>query len=510
MPSATPRLHMQEIGKSFGGVPVLSGVDLTVEAGEVVALLGSNGAGKSTLMKILTGVYSRDAGAIRVDGREVSFASPAQAVAAGVRLLPQEISIMPDMTVAENIFVGDLPMTRRLGFLTVDDATMKTRARQLLEELGFGAIDVTLPVKRLQVAEQRIVEIARALAGEASLLIMDEPTAALTEQEAQMIFKIIRRLKEKQVSVIYISHHMAEVFEISDRIVVLRDGRNAGAFATSVTNRDEVLTAMLGNTVGALYVDKAEGGFGADVLNVKGLGVDDKLFDISFSIRSGEILGVFGLVGSGVELLGRALFGVLGALDKGSATLAGKPYRPRSPMEAKQAGAGFVAAERKKEGIIADLTVRENIALSFQERYLRGGRVSRAAEEAQARHWIQGLSIRTRGPEQRIRTLSGGNQQKVCIARWLVEGVQLLILEEPTRGVDVGARREIYAELRKLADRGFAVFVLSSDVEEIAGLSDRSLVLDRGRIAGRFARGAATADLMGATTDDPAFHQAEA
>jgi ribose transport system ATP-binding protein len=509
MASGAPRLQMQGIGKSFGGVPVLSNADLTVEAGEVVALLGSNGAGKSTLMKILTGVYSRDAGSILVDGREALFSSPGQAVAAGIRLLPQEISVMPDMTVAENIFLGELPMKRSLGFATVDDAAMRRRSRSLLEELGFGSIDVNRPVKRLPIAEQRIVEIARALAGEASVLIMDEPTAALTEQEAEMIFRIIRRLKEKQVSVIYISHHLAEVFEISDRIAVLRDGRNAGIFTTAQTNRDEVLTAMLGNAVGDLYAEKSGTAFGQDVLRVTHLGVEGRLFDISFSIRAGEILGAFGLVGSGVEVLGRALFGVLGPLETGNATLAGKPFRPRTPMEAKRAGAGFVAAERKKEGIIADLTVRENIVLPFQERFVRwGGGVSRTAEDAQARLWIQGLGIRTRGPEQPIRTLSGGNQQKVCIARWLVEGIQLLILEEPTRGVDVGARKEIYTKLRDLADRGFAVFVLSSDVEEVAGVSDRSLVLDRGRIASSFARGATTAQLMAATSSDPAFHQA--
>ncbi|WP_413988735.1 sugar ABC transporter ATP-binding protein [Labrys okinawensis] len=499
---------MQGIGKSFGGVPVLSQADLVVEAGEVVALLGSNGAGKSTLMKILTGVYSRDQGSIMVDGQPVLFTAPSQAVAAGIRLLPQEISVMPDMTVAENIFLGELPMRRSFGFSVVDDTAMRRRSRQLLEQLGFGSIDVDMPVKRLPVAEQRIVEIARALAGDASVLIMDEPTAALTEQEAQMIFRIIRRLKEQQVSVIYISHHLSEVFEISDTIAVLRDGRNAGTFTTAHTSRDEVLTAMLGNAVGDLYVTKADDAFGKDVLTVAGLSVPGKLSDVSFSIRAGEILGVFGLVGSGVEVLGRALFGVLGPLQHGTATLAGKPYHPRSPMEAKQAGAGFVAAERKKEGIIADLTVRENIVLPFQERFVRWGNVSRMAEERQAKHWIQGLGIRTRGPEQRIRTLSGGNQQKVCIARWLVDGIQLLILEEPTRGVDVGARKEIYAKLRDLADRGFAVFVLSSDVEEVAGVSDRSLVLDRGRIASSFSRGATPADLMAATSSDPAFEDA--
>jgi ribose transport system ATP-binding protein len=508
MPETPPRLQMLGIGKSFSGVPVLAEVNLTVEAGEVVALLGSNGAGKSTLMKILVGNYGRDAGSILIDGEVALIAAPGQAVAAGIRLLPQEISVMPDMTVAENIFLGDLPMMRRLGMPTVDVRAMRQRSRMLLDELGFGSIDVSLPVKRLSVAEQRIVEIARALAGEASIIILDEPTAALTRQEAAMIFKIIRRLKEKRVSVIYISHHMAEVFEISDRVAVLRDGRNAGFFTTAETDREAVLLAMLGKTVGSLYVENTARAFGEDVLTVADLTVAGKLFDISFSIRAGEIVGLFGLVGSGVEVLGRALFGVLGPLPSGTATLAGKPFNPKSPQVAKAAGAGFVAAERKTEGIIADLSVRENIVLPFQDRFVRGGLVSRAAEDAQAKHWITGLGIRTRGPEQRIRTLSGGNQQKVCIARWLVDGMQLLILEEPTRGVDVGARKEIYAELRGLADRGFAVLVLSSDVEEIAGLSDRSLVLDRGRIAGRFDGGAMPAALMAATSSDPAFDKA--
>mgnify|MGYP001026132642 CR=1 FL=1 len=504
----TPRLTMKGIGKSFGGVPVLSNVDFTVAPGEVVALLGSNGAGKSTLMKILTGLYTRDGGTIAIDGREVTFASPAEAVAVGVRLLPQEISIMPDMTVAENIFLGDLPMKRSLGFLTVDDGAMRRRSRELLDQLGFGSIDPDTPMKRLAVAEQRIVEIARALAGQARILIMDEPTAALTEQEAHLIFKIIRRLKEQQVSVVYISHYLSEVFEISDQIVVLRDGKNAGTFATAATRQSEVLSAMLGNTVDDLYAVGGGVAPGADVLGVEKLSIPGKLSEIDFSIRAGEILGIFGLVGSGVEVLGRALYGALGPLKDGNVKLAGKTYRPFSPRAGKLAGIGFVAAERKKEGIIADLTVRENMALTFQERYERGLFVSEAAETANANNWISALGIRTRGPEQKIRTLSGGNQQKVCIARWLVDGVQLLILEEPTRGVDVGARKEIYGKLRELADRGFAVLVLSSDVEEVAGLSDRTLVLDRGRVVGRFARGASPAELMAATSDDPAFSAA--
>jgi len=506
--ATTPRLAMKGIGKSFGGVPVLADVDFTVAAGEVVALLGSNGAGKSTLMKILTGLYTRDGGTIAIDGRDVTFASPAEAVSVGVRLLPQEISIMPDMTVAENIFVGDLPMKRSFGMLSVDDQTMRRRSRELLEQLGFGSIDPDTTMKRLSVAEQRIVEIARALAGQARILIMDEPTAALTEQEAHLIFKIIRRLKEQQVSVVYISHYLSEVFEISDQIVVLRDGKNAGTFETGATRQADILSAMLGNTVEDLYAAGGNVEPGADVLTVEKLSVPGKVEDVGFSIRAGEILGVFGLVGSGIEVLGRALYGALGPLKTGEVQLGGRSYRPSSPRSGKLAGIGFVAAERKKEGIIADLTVRENMALTFQERYERGLFVSEAAETANAAHWINVLGIRTRGPEQKIRTLSGGNQQKVCIARWLVDGVRLLILEEPTRGVDVGARKEIYGKLRELADRGFAVLVLSSDVEEVAGLGDRMLVLDRGRIVGRFDRGATPAALMAATNDDPAFSAA--
>jgi ribose transport system ATP-binding protein len=507
--AATPRLAMKGIGKAFGGVPVLSNVDFTVEAGKVVALLGSNGAGKSTLMKILTGIYPRDGGTIAIDGEPVSFAAPAEAIAAGVRLLPQEISVMPDMTVAENIFVGDLPMRKGpFGIRAVDDRAMKARSRELLDQLGFGSIDPEATMKRLSVAEQRIVEIARALAGHARILIMDEPTAALTEQEAELIFRIIRRLKEQSVSVVYISHYLSEVFAISDSIVVLRDGRNAGTFLTAATSQADVLSAMLGNTVDDLYATGPAGAPGADVLSVEALSIPGKIDDVGFSIRAGEILGIFGLVGSGIEVLGRALYGALGQLKSGTVRLGGRSYRPSSPRAGKLAGIGFVAAERKKEGIIAELTVRENIALSFEERFERGLFVSQAAETANAVKWIEALGIRARSPEQRLRTLSGGNQQKVCIARWLVDGVQLLILEEPTRGVDVGARKEIYAKLRELADRGFAVLVLSSDVEEVAGLGDRMLVLDRGRVVGRFERGATAAALMAATNDDPAFSAA--
>lgn len=499
--TSIPRLAMRGIGKSFSGVAVLSDVDLTLEAGEVVALLGSNGAGKSTLVKILTGLYSRDAGIVEIDGQPVVFNQPADAIAAGVKLLPQEISVMPEMSVGENILLGDLPIKRAFGLAQVDFKAIHIRATELLAQLGFASLDTRQDVKRLSVAEQRIVEIARAIASQARVLIMDEPTAALTEQEAGMLFAIIRRLKEQQVSVIYISHYMSEVFEISDRVVVLRDGRNAGNFDTARTSKAEVLTAMLGETAGDLYPTQAPPAPGAEVLLVEHFSVRGKIDKVQFSVRTGEIVGIFGLVGSGVEVLGRALYGAVRSDRNSRVVLDGQPYRPTTPGRAKREGIGFVAAERKQEGIIADLTVRENIALPFQERFTQGLFVSEDAERNHALNWIRDLGIRTRGPEQKLRTLSGGNQQKVCLARWMADGVKLLILEEPTRGVDIGARREIYAKLRDLSGRGYAILILSSDVEEVAGISDRALVLDRGHIVEEFPRGSQPAALMAATAE---------
>jgi ribose transport system ATP-binding protein len=493
------RVEMRGIDKAFGGVRVLRDVSLRVNPGEVVALLGANGAGKSTLMKILTGLIRRDGGEIAIDGAAAKFAGPAGAAAAGVSYLPQEISLMPDMTVAENIAIARLPVRSRFGFRGVDDRAMREAARARLTQLGFPGIDPGAPVSALPIAERRVVEIARALAGDARLLIMDEPTAALTEQEAELIFRIVRRLKETGAAVIYISHYLREVFAIADRIVVLRDGRNAGEFVRDQTDQAEIVEAMLGATGGELFDARPRAASGPPVLSARGLSLDRRLSHIDLDVARGEILGVFGLVGSGVETLGRAIYGALGTKPAGEIRIEGAPYRPRSPMAGKAAGIGFIAAERKKEGIIAELSLRENLVAAFEERYVRDLFVSRAAEREEAERWIGALGIRASGTEQTIKTLSGGNQQKVCVARWLTGSVKVLILEEPTRGVDVGARRELYGELCKLADEGLALLVLSSDVEEVAGLCDRSLVIDRGRIAGAFPRGAPASALMAAT-----------
>jgi ribose transport system ATP-binding protein len=489
------RLTMTGIGKSFGGVPVLTDVAFRLGTGEVVALLGANGAGKSTLMKILTGVYTRDQGAIIIDGQPADMPDPRAAAALGIRFLPQEISVMPDMTVAENIC---LPILSRLG-PRVDRRAMAGRAAQVLADLGFPGIDPGVSVGHLAVAEQRLVEIARALSGEARILVMDEPTAALSERDAEQIFAAIARIKARGTSVVYISHYLREVFRIADRIDVLRDGRNAGSFTPAQSSIDEVLAAMLGRNAGHLFDGRPPAPEGAPILSVRALSWRDRLIDIEIDIRPGEILGVFGLVGSGVEHLGRVIFGAAPGRPSGAITLDGRAYAPSSPSAAKAAGLALVTAERKTDGILGDLSVAQNIAAAFWTHLRRGPFASDQAERSHAQGWIDRLGIRTPSPDQPVRLLSGGNQQKVCVARWLHPSVRVLILEEPTRGVDMGARRDLYAQLDRMASQGLALLVLSSDAEEIAGLSHRAVVMDRGRIARRFDHGADVPALMAAT-----------
>lgn len=500
MAEAEPqRLRMQAIRKSFGAARVLDDVAFHAAPGEIVALLGSNGAGKSTLMKILTGVYSRDGGAILVNGVPVDMTSPRDALRLGVTFLPQEISVFPELSVAENVCLSGQ------GSGSVDWADMARRAARVLEDLGFGHIRPEMRVGDLGVAQQRIVEIARALEGEAEILVMDEPTAALSEQESEQIFEILNRVKARGTAVVYISHYLKEVFRIADRIVVLRDGRNAGEFLPKTAQVAEVVAAMLGQAAGHLFEDRAPLSSDAPVLfRAKGLHLPKRITDVSFDLRQGEILGIFGLIGSGVEVLGRMIFGVGGRLPGGIMTLAGAPYAPAAPRAARDAGVGFVTAERKTDGILADLSVAQNLVAPFQRDFGRGAFLAPEREHAHAADWIARIGIRTSGPDQPIRLLSGGNQQKVCVARWLNPKVRMLILEEPTRGVDVGARRELYGHLAEFAREGLAILVLSSDVEEVAGLSDRSLVIDRGRITAEFARGATAADLMGSVAGDHA------
>jgi len=498
MPDTSPRLQMRGIEKSFGMVKVLSGVSMDVMPGEIVALLGSNGAGKSTLMKILTANYTKNSGDIRVNDSAVDFQTPRDATQVGIRFLPQEISVFPELTIAENICMS----AESDGSVNWSD--MARRAALMLEGMGFGHLDPQTIVNDLPVAERRIIEIARALEGQADILVMDEPTASLSEQESEQIFVILRQLKERGTSIVYISHYLKEVFEISDRIVVLRDGMNAGEFDPKTTEVPDVVNAMLGKVAGSMFEDRPAIPEQSEViLSCSDLSLPGVIDNVSFDLRAGEILGVFGLIGSGVEVLGRLIFGAEGRPPAGSLTLKGQPYTPISPLKGKNAGIGFVTAERKTDGIMANMSVRENLVAAFQSDY--GGKIMTAPkrETAHSLDWIERLGIKTVGPEQAIRFLSGGNQQKVCVARWLNPKVNVLILEEPTRGVDVGARKDIYRQLVAFAREGLAIMVLSSDVEEIAGLSDRSMVIDHGRIIAEFTAGTTPGELMAASAQSP-------
>jgi ribose transport system ATP-binding protein len=481
-------IEMTGIGKSFGRVAVLSDVSLRVDKGKVVALLGANGAGKSTLMKILSGNYTRDAGEIRIDGRPVDFRVPADAIASGIRLLPQELSVFPDLSVAENIMLGALPTKGAGPLRTVDRAAVEERAAELLVRMGLDRLSPRTRMGTVSHHVQRIVEIARAMAGNARVLIMDEPTASLADAEVRMLFQCVRRLRAEGISIVYISHYLKEVFEISDEIVVLRDGRNAGLFETRKTDVDAVLEAIVGNRVGNLYPDFAR-------LTLAGW-----LRGVDFSIRKGQITGMHGLIGSGVEMAGRALFGAVPQARAARATVDGKPYAIRTAQAGVAAGLGLVAAERKQEGIISMLSLRENMSVCNLPRFTKRFLVQRKQETATADDWIKRFAIRSRDGEQTIGSLSGGNQQKVCLARWLIGDLKALILEEPTRGVDVGARAEIYRQIREMADNGLGILLISSDAEEVAGLADRSVVLDGGRVTATFESPVSAAKLMSAAS----------
>jgi len=498
-------LDMAGIGKSFGGVPVLTDVAFGVEPGKVVALLGANGAGKSTLMKILSGLYSSDAGTIHIDGRPVEIRTPADAIAYGIRMLPQELSIFPDLTVAENIMLAALP-TRSTGPLkTLDSRRMEQEAAAMLKRLGLDWLSPHARMGTLSHHVQRIVEIARAMVGNARVLIMDEPTAALAEAEVQLLFSIIRRLGAEGVAVVYISHYLKEVFAISDQIVVLRDGQNAGTFVTAETEVGAVLEAIVGSRVGDIYPPFAEASaIGGEMVTVTGLAVPGWVRGIDFSVRRGQITGMHGLVGSGVEMVGRALFGAVPRTSIAGASIDGRPYAIRTPGVAVLAGMGLVAAERKREGIVSMLSLRENLSLANLPRFTRGWIVDRRKEQVATGEWIRRLAIRARDAEQAIGTLSGGNQQKVCLARWLLGELKVLILEEPTRGVDVGARQEIYRHIRGLANQGLGILLISSDAEEVAGLADRTIVLAGGRVVETYEQPTDAVHLMSAASKSAA------
>ncbi|HEY8582795.1 MAG TPA: sugar ABC transporter ATP-binding protein [Capillimicrobium sp.] len=475
------RLQARAIRKSFGGVEVLHGVDLDATGGTVLALLGENGAGKSTLVKVLAGDHIPDSGEIVVAGETHTGYDPVTARSLGVRMIFQELSDAPALTVAENISLGRWPGKRGL----VRWKEVRERALRALDELGVD-LDVDRPVAELRIGERQAVEIARAISDRARCLILDEPTAALSSQEVERLFDAVRRLRERGTALIYITHRLDEVVQIADRVEVLRDGNVVLEREVAGTSRAELVTAMVGRAVGevtrpeTVAIDPAT----PPLLAFEHAGCEGAFADIDLTVRPGEIVALYGKLGSGTAEVGEAAFG-LRSLDEGRCTLRGAEHAPPGPLQAIAAGVGLVPADRQREGAFMVRSVAENISVPSWRRLAHRGLLRRGNEARAYRRWHDELSIRSRNePEQLIGTLSGGNQQKVVLGRWLERESDVLVLIEPTRGVDVGARMEIYREIRKLASGGMGVLVATSDYEEVVQLADRAAVMARGRIVG--------------------------
>ena len=479
-----PALDMRGIEKSFPGVKALKGVDLDVRAGEIHALMGENGAGKSTLMKILAGAYRADKGEVRIEGKLATLGDPAAARRSGVTLIYQEISLAPNLTVAENIFLGE-ELTRPGGL--VDRRTMKRAAREALTRLG-ATFDPGMVAGRLTIAEQQQVEIARALHRKSRVLIMDEPTAALSDRETERLFGLIRQLREEGLAIVYISHRMAEVYALADRVSVLRDGGYVGTLKRSELSAERLIQMMVGRPLGDFYKHERHDA-GDTVLEVRNFrDARGKVRDVSLSLRAGEIVGLAGLVGAGRTELARLIFGA-DPLAGGQLFLNGKEARVRSPLEAIHAGIGYVPEDRKQQGLFLEMSASENITMNVLGRESATGLLRPRRLLDLTRQAIKDYAIRVAGPWARAVGLSGGNQQKLLVARWVEINPKVLLLDEPTRGVDIGAKSEIYRLVGELAARGVAVLFISSELPEVIGISSRVLVMREGNLMGELRGG---------------------
>lgn len=479
-------LQLREIDKAFPGVEALDGLSVSFFKSEVHALVGENGAGKSTLMKIIAGAYKPDSGQILLRGKPVNFRSPLDAQRAGVSIIYQEFNLLPDMTIAENVFLGREPKSR---WGSLDRVLMERRARELLETLSVD-LDVRLPVRVLSVAQQQLVEIAKALSLDAQLIIMDEPSAALTGGELQRLFEIVASLKAAGVTVIYVSHRLEEIFSIADRVTVLRDGQLIDTCEVDETDRAGLIRMMVGRSLNETFPAKS-GTHGGEILRVEDLCREGALYNVSLAVNRGEILGVAGLVGSGRTELVRTLFGA-DRRDQGEVYIHGQKVDIRSPSDAMKAGIGFLTEDRKAEGLALGLSVRQNIALPSLDRRSHLGFIRQREEREAVEASVSELQIRTPSLEQQVRYLSGGNQQKVALAKWLNTDPDIVVFDEPTRGIDVGAKAEIYALMRRMADEGKGILMVSSELPEVIGMSDRILVMHEGRVAGELRGGTVT------------------
>ncbi|MFE3855683.1 sugar ABC transporter ATP-binding protein [Streptomyces griseorubiginosus] len=477
-----PLLTMSGITKSFPGVRALDGVDLEVQAGEVHCLLGQNGAGKSTLIKVLAGAHQPDGGEITWRGEPVTLGSPIAAMRLGIATIYQELDLIEGLSVAENVYLGHEPTSA--GFV-VRGSAARTATAELLKRLGHSEIDPTRLVGDLSAAQQQIVSMARALSHEVRLIVMDEPSAALDPEEVDNLFRIVGDLTADGVAVIYISHRLEEIRRIGDRVTVLKEGRSvAGGLPAKSTPTHEVVSLMTGRNVEYVFPERPEAGFAArrePVLKVEGLSRRGEFAPVDLELRPGEIVGLAGLVGSGRSEILETIYGARRP-DEGRVLVDGTPLRPGSVRAAVRAGIGLAPEERKAQGLLMLESVSSNVSISTLSRFARAGWLDRRTERTATHQAVRELSLRPDNPDAAIRTLSGGNQQKAVLARWLLRGCKVLLLDEPTRGVDIGARAELYAVIRRLADEGLAVLLVSSEVPEVLGLADRVLVLREGSV----------------------------
>ncbi|MBS1786835.1 MAG: sugar ABC transporter ATP-binding protein [Acidobacteria bacterium] len=478
MSASTFALEMRGISKSFSGNTVLDGVNIAARAGEVLALLGENGAGKSTLMKILAGVHQPETGAILIDGQSVKFARPADALAAGIAMIYQELSLAPHLTVAENIFLGREPLKSSFfGF--INDRELKERAKTLLREYGFN-LNPKARVGSLSAADRQQVEITRAIVEAKKVIVMDEPTSSLTDQEVKELFRLIRDLKTRGLAVIYISHRLEELDEIADRVIILRDGKAVYSGVWGEISTDEVIKHMAGRELKEIFPPR-KAQVGGVKLRVRNLTRHPKFDDVSFEARAGEVVGIAGLAGAGRTELVEAVFGATPA-DSGEIELNGQKISSALPSKSVRSGLGLLTEDRKRTGLCLNLPLATNITLANTRALVKGGRLQTKREISTAQTYIQKLNIRPPAPSKPVGRLSGGNQQKSLLARWLFANSQVFLLDEPTRGVDVAARSEIYREVNELAEAGAAVVMVSSDLPELLGMADRILVMRRGRL----------------------------
>jgi ABC-type sugar transport system ATPase subunit len=485
-------LVMRGIRKSFDGTQALKGVDFSARLGEVHAIVGENGAGKSTLIKILAGALQRDGGEILLDGTPVAIQSPLSAHQLGIRAVYQEFSLVRHLSITENILMGQMP-TRRFKWW-IDWHLAHKRAEEKLRDIGFTGLDVRTPVSRLSVSHQQMVEIAKAAVTKPKIWILDEPSAVLSQEELKRLFALIQQLKKESTLILYISHRLDEVFEVADRITVLRDGELMGTVRPGETDEGQLIKMMVGRTLGEFYPVRRTVP-GEEILAVKGLSGKDSYKDVSLTLARGEVLGLFGLVGSGRTQLARAIFGA-DQITSGEIRLKGNRIEPKSPHDAVQAGIAMVTEDRKRDGLVLSCSVRDNASLATMRQVSRWGILNTREHEARVQGKVRELSIHPAQISRLVRQLSGGNQQKVVLAKWLLAQAEVLILDEPTRGVDVATKVDIYKIISDLAESGVGIILISSELPEILGMSDRALVMRHGRLVGQFSRAEASEESL--------------